>query len=306
MTIERRAQPPIRSLLYVPGNKLDWMLKAPKYGADALIFDLEDAVPPEQKVASRAIIRQALEALAAQPRPRLFVRINGMTTGLARDDLAAVICPALFGVYLPKADGPEEIAQLDAWLGELEAAAGLEAGRIFIRPLLETARGHRECYEIAMASPRVAYLGTGGGGQGDIARALGYRETPSGLETLYLRSKVLLDVRTAGITNPIGGLWDRIHDLDGLRAHCERERSLGYQGLHAIHPSHVPIINEVFSPTPEEVAYWQGLVAAVEAGQRQGTAAVVYAGRMVDIAHLTHARDMVALAAQYGIGSEDG
>jgi len=304
MAVERRAQPPIRSLLYVPGNKLDWMLKAPKYGADALIFDLEDAVPPDQKVASRAVVRQALEALAHLERPRLFVRINGMTTGLARDDLAAVICPPLFGVYLPKADGPEEIGQLDEWLGELEAAAGLEPGRIFIRPLLETARGHRECYEIAMASPRVAYLGTGGGGQGDIARALGYRETPSGLETLYLRSKVLLDVRAAGIINPIGGLWDRIQDLDGLRAHCERERSLGYQGLHAIHPSHVPIINEVFSPTPAEVAYWQGLVDAVEAGQRQGTAAVVYAGRMVDIAHLTHARDMVALAAQYGVRAE--
>ena len=79
-------------------------------------------------------------------------------------------------------------------------------------------------------------------------------------------------MRTAGITNPIGGLWDHIHDLDGLRAHAERERSLGYCGLHAIHPSHVPIINTVFSPTAEEVAYWQGLVDAVEAGQQRGTA----------------------------------
>ena len=112
------------------------------------------------------------------------------------------------------------------------------------------------------------------------------------------------DVRTAGITNPIGGLWDRIHDLDGLRAHAERERSLGYCGLHAIHPSHVPIINTVFSPTPDEVAYWQGLVDAVEAGQRRGTAAVVYAGRMVDIAHLAHARDMVALARANGVVAE--
>ena len=156
MPVERRPQPPIRSLLYVPGNKLEWMLKAPKYGADALIFDLEDAVPPDQKTASRAIVRQALETLGRPERPHLFVRVNGMTTGLARDDLAAVICPMLFGVYLPKADGPEEVACLDEWLTELEAGAGLEPGAIFIRPLLETARGHRECYEIAMASPRVA------------------------------------------------------------------------------------------------------------------------------------------------------
>jgi citrate lyase subunit beta / citryl-CoA lyase len=298
MLIERPPQPPLRSLLYVPGNKLDWMLKAPKYGADALIFDLEDAVPDDQKVASRAIVRQALEQLGTR-RPRLFVRVNRVPTGLTADDLAAVVCAPLFGVYLPKTDTPGEVQLVDRWLGELEAAAGLPPGQILIRPLLETARGIRDCYEIAMASPRVAYLGTGGGGQGDIALALGYQETPLGLETLYIRTKCILDVRAANINHPIGGLYDRIHDLEGLRAHCQRERSLGYLGLHAIHPSHVPVINEIFSPPAEEVAYWQGLVDAVEAGQQRGTAAVVYEGRMVDIAHLTHARAMVAMAREF-------
>ena len=236
-------------------------------------------------------MRPALDGLEPSGAPRLFVRVNGMTTGLARDNIAAVICPALFGVYLPKADGPEEVARLDEWLTELEAEAGTAPAPSSSTAAGDERRGHRECYEIAMASPRVAYLGTGGGGQGDMARALGYRETPAGLETLYLRSKVILDVRTAGITNPIGGplgIGSRIWKG------CKRTPSASARWAlraRASHPSHVPIINTVFrTPPPRRSRTGGARGLRRRPGQQQGTAAVVYAGRMVDIATHTRAR----------------
>src|SRR5690349_20815898 len=125
MALARRPQPPIRSLLYVPGQRLEWMLKAPKYGADALILDLEDSVPPDLKVGARATVRRALDELGQQARPYLFVRINPASTDLAAGDLEAVVGPGLFGVYLPKCEGPEEAAWVDERLTALEAQRGL-------------------------------------------------------------------------------------------------------------------------------------------------------------------------------------
>lgn len=225
--IPRPPQPPLRSLLYVPGNKLEWMLKAPKYGADALILDLEDSVPVAQKAASRAVIRQAIDVLAKQARPRLFGRVNSLPTGLTEADVEAVMGPGLFGVYLPKTEEPDEVSRVAGWLDQLEARLGMPAGQVFIRPMLENAKGIQSAYAIALASPRVAYLGTGGSGHGDIARSLGYRHREAMLESLFIRSKVLLAARAADISNPIAGLYANIRDAEGLRAYAERERDLG-------------------------------------------------------------------------------
>ena len=304
MILERPFQPSIRSLLYVPGNKLDWMLKSPKYGADALIFDLEDSVPDDQKVQSRATVRKAVNDLYQTTRTRLFVRINAVSTGLAEKDVEAVVGPGLFGIQAPKIEGPEAVRRLDAVLANCETKAKLPVGQIFIMPLIEDASGVREAYEISMAAARVGYLQTGVGASGplamgDMARSVGYREI-TGHETAYLLGKVIVDARAAGITNPCTGLTSApINDLAAVRALAQRGRNFGYLGANLIHPSHVPIVNEVFSPSQAEIAYWTGLVAAVEKGQQGGTSAVIYKGKMVDIAHLTYAREMLKRAAEY-------
>ena len=304
MILERPYQPPIRSLLYVPGNKLDWMLKSPKYGADALIFDLEDSVPDDQKAESRKTVRKAISDLHQTTRTRLFVRINGVSTGLADKDVEAIVGPGLFGIQAPKIEGPEAVKHLDALLAKLEAKANLPVGQIFIMPLIEDAPGVREAYEIAMAAARVGYLQAGVGASGplamgDMARSVGFREI-TGHETAYLLGKVVLDARAAGITNPCTGLTSApINDSAAVRALAQRGRNFGYLGANLIHPSHVPIANEVFGPSPEEIEHWTGLVAAVEQGQQKGTSAVVYKGKMVDIAHYTYAREMLKRAADY-------
>ncbi|MSQ72793.1 MAG: CoA ester lyase [Betaproteobacteria bacterium] len=300
MILNRPPQPPMRSMLFVPGNKPDWMRKAPGYGPDALIFDLEDSVPPDLKIGSRKTIRQAIDEMGNRARPRLLVRINALQTGMAGDDLEAIVAPGLFGVQVPKTDDADTVRTLDAVMSKLEQRAGLPVGQIFLMPLIESAQGVRNAYEIAMGASRVGYLNAcSGGSVGDMALSVGYRET-SFLETAYIFGKLVVDARAAGIAHPHSGLvTDPIHDLETVRARAERLRNFGYTGVSLIHPSHVELANEIYGPSKAEIVYWKGLVAAVEKAQREGTSAVVYEGKMMDIAHLNHAREMLKQTAAF-------
>ena len=291
---------PLRTELFVPGNKEDWMRKAPRYGADALILDLEDSVPPQEKAEARLLVKRMLNELGPAGQT-LIVRVNRLETGLTGEDLEAVTCPSLYAVMLPKVQAPEDVAEVDVLLRYLEQRAGMDPGKIFIDPALETAQGIRRAYEIATASTRIAHMGASGGKGGDTARSIGFQWTPEGMETLFLRSKVLVDVRAAGVPYPVTGGWMDIHDLDGLRAAAQQAKGLGYTGMHLIHPSHVPVVNDVFTPTREEVAHWRGLVQAMEERRTQGGAAVTYHGDMVDIAHEDTARAMLEMAQELGV-----
>jgi len=294
----------LRSLLFVPADNERKIAKAEVAGADALIFDLEDSVPDDQKVASRETVHKAVSELNGKTRTRLFVRVNAVSTGLADGDIEAIVGPGLFAVQAPKIEGPEAVRHLDALLAKFEAKAGLPVGQIFIMPLIEDAKGVREAYEIAMAAARVGYLQAGVGASGplamgDMARSVGYREV-TGHETAYLLGKVVLDARAAGITNPCTGLTSApVHDLAAVRALAERGRNFGYLGSNLIHPSHIPIANEVFGPSPVEIEHWSGLVTAVDEAKKQGTAVALYKGKMVDLAHYQYARDMLKCAADY-------
>ncbi len=293
---------PLRSVLFVPGNKEDWMRKAPKYGADALILDLEDSVPLQEKAEARTLVGKMLKELGTAGQT-LFVRVNELSTGMTADDIEAIACDELYGVILPKVTGPADVVETDILLKLFESRAGSQVGKTFIDPSLETAQGLRQAYEVAMASPRVAHMGASGGRGGDTARALGYQWTPEGMETLFVRSKTLLDSRAAGVSYPITGGWFDIQDLDGLRAHAQRAKDIGYVGMHLIHPYHVPVVNEVFTPSADELAEWQGLVQAMEEQRAQGGAAVTYKGNMVDIAHEQTARAMLDMARELGLVS---
>ena len=288
-------RPPLRSLLFVPGNRTDWLPKARAAGADAAILDLEDAVPAAGKLAARAQVADALAQAATETagqagRMALFVRVNPLEGWAGAEELRAVVRPGLAGIVLPKVRSAQDVRLADRLLGWCEQEQGLPPGRVALVPLLETARGLREAYDIARAASRIAYLGALTAPGGDVERAVGYRWSPEGTETLSLRSRVLLDARAAGVPHPVSGLWTRITDLPGLRSFAEQNRSLGYEGMMAIHPCHVPVINEVFSPGPDELARCAELIAAVEAAQREGTGAVAFRGEMVDEAMAATAR----------------
>lgn len=288
-------RPPLRSLLFVPGTRTDWLPKARAAGADAAILDLEDAVPATGKLAARAQVADAIARAAAAPadqagRMALFVRVNPLDGWAGAEELRAVVRRGLAGIVLPKVRSAQDVKLADRLLGWCEQEQGLSPGQVALVPLLETARGLREAYDIARAVPRIAYLGALTPPGGDVERAVGYRWSPGGTETVALRSRVLLDARAAEVPCPVSGLWTRITDLPGLRAFAEQNRSLGYEGMMAIHPSHVPVINQVFSPSPDELDRCAELIAAVEAAQEDGRGAVTFQGEMVDEAMASTAR----------------
>ena len=291
---------PLRSLLFVPGNKAAWMEKAPQYGADALILDLEDSVPYADKDTARLLVRQAIDHLSARGHT-LFVRINPLESDMTGDDLGAIVCTGLTGLLPPKVETVDDVQQLDTLLAHFEHREGMLPGSIELIPMLETAKGIRNAYDIALASPRVVSIAGGAGKGGDTNRSLGYRWSREGMETLFIRSKVLLDARAAGIDYPLVASWFDVGDLDGLIADAQRNRQLGFSGMLLIHPSHVAPVNQIFTPSAEEVAYYKGLLEAMKAAEAQGTAAVTYEGAMVDIAMVRTAEEILEFARAVGV-----
>lgn len=293
---------PLRSLLFVPGNKPDWMAKAAGSGADALILDLEDSVPVTAKATARPMVRRAIEELKGRgERVTLVVRVNDASTGLTSADLAEVVCPGLDGIVIAKLETADDVKEIDRLLLYSEGRAGLPAGHIEVIPILETAKAFRNAYDIATASPRVAALHAGSSPGGDVARSIGYHWSGTELETLYLRSKVVLDARAAGLRYVTTGFWPDIRDLEGVERHSTRNRQVGFTGEMMIHPSHAAIVNRVYTPTEDEIAYARGVLAAMADGERQGTAAVTYQGAMVDYAMVKTARQMLQFARDIGV-----
>jgi citrate lyase subunit beta/citryl-CoA lyase len=289
--------PPVRSLLFTPANRASRLRTALDSDADAVVFDLESAIPRDEADRARTMVRQAFDEVQAdERRPARFVRVSEVSSRDFEPDLAAAMHPTLCGVLLPQVSGPDDVVQASAALDDLDPER-----RVALVPLVETASAVRLAFEIATASPRVAYFGAGVSRNGDIARAIGYRWTPAGTETLFLRSKVLVDARAAGIHNPITGIWGDIDDLDGLRSFAQQSRNLGYEGLMCIHPSHIPAIHEVFTPSADELRAAVELVTAYDDAARHGFGAFRLDGRLVDVAHVHTARAVLARARRLGV-----
>jgi citrate lyase subunit beta/citryl-CoA lyase len=278
---------PYRSILFVPGHKEGWAEKAVKAGADAIVLDLEDSVPSSLKAATRSTVADTIARLDGVD---VFVRPNALPTRLMGGDLEAVVVPGLTGLFLPKISTATDVLQVDALVDHFEQRNGV-TGLSYILPV-ETVPAIHNCREIAQASPRVGGMVGPTAEHADIAREVGFEWTPEGLETLYLRSRVLLACREAGL-HALTGLWENLADSGGLRDFAVRGRRLGFRGMIAIHPSHVPVINEAFTPSAAEVDFYRGLVAAYEEGAARGDGAVRYGTVHIDKAHYDKARQFL-------------
>jgi citrate lyase subunit beta/citryl-CoA lyase len=284
---------PIRSMLFVPGNRAGWLEKAAASGADALVLDLEDSVPLADKPAARNLVADAI-GRHDPAGPRLFVRTNPGTHMPDWDDIRAVVQPGLEGLFVAKAEGAQDVEVLSRLVAECEHRAGMEVGSLRFVVALETARAAEFAYEIA-AHPRVLTIVSSAARNADVARALGFTWSMAGLETLYFRSKAIIACRAAGKRFPIGGLWQDVHDLDGLRSFATFNRSLGFTGEIVLHPSNVAIVNEVYSLSDADRDYFEGMIAAFAAAEAEGRAAVMYRGEHVDIAHVETARETLRI-----------
>lgn len=286
------AMKPYRTVISVPGHKPSWYDKAVAAGADCLCLDLEDSVPPAEKGAAREAIREGIARISAEhPRVGLFVRPNALDTGETGADLEATVVPGLTGVFAPKVGSAVEVAKYDALVDHFERRNGA-SGIEYILPM-ETIEGIQHCEEIAVSSPRVGALIGPTAEHADIARAVGYEWTPDGLESRYHRTRILLAARLAGV-HPLTALWERIHDLDGLERFTLDSRRMGFRGQVVLHPTHVPVVNRVYTPDPEQIDFYRGLLKAYEEAEAQGLGAVMYGDIHIDKAHADKATEWLA------------
>ncbi len=286
----------LKSLLFIPGDSEKKLARADACGADAVILDLEDSVVPENKALARARVADFLAARPPAGRTtQLWVRINPLDTVFATEDLAAIIAGAPDGIMQPKINGPDDVRQLSAQLGALEAQSGLAASSTRIIPVAtETAVAPFHLGEFATAG--VSRLAGLTWGAEDLAAALGATtntDATGNWSFTYrmVRSLTLLAAHASGV-DAIDTLYTDYRDDAGLRTSCRMARSEGFTGRLAIHPAQVAIINECFMPSPEDIAHAQRVVDAFAASPGAGT--VGLDGKMIDRPHLTQARRILA------------
>jgi len=303
---------PLRSLLFTPGDQELRIAENATSGADALFLDLEEPrtpCPESVRVKARGLVREFLDTAPTGPAdPVYFVRVQPVASGMILRDLQAVMGPNLTGILLPKITGPADVHAADAILTCVETEMGLPVGETMLYPILENAQAIRQAYDIATASERVAYMGGAVSRFGDIVASLGFRWTREGRETLYIREKVLIDARAAGIHYPISGMWGGANDdLDGLRAWLSELRDIGYFGMMMGNAEHVPIVNEAFTPTAEDVAYWSEIDRLTREAEASDGKVVMGdknqgEGHEIHIAHVATARKLLGWARELGVG----
>lgn len=287
---------PVRSLLFVPGHRRNMIDKALASNADAIILDLEDAVPETEKELARDTVSSALQDLGSTDRT-VLVRPNALDTEHFGRDIATVTGPGLTGFLLPKLFGRDDVVRFDSLVTAAEIAVGIERGSVGLVPSLETAASINRVDDI-LSGPRVVGVMAAAAKNADVSREVGFTWSAAGLETLYLRSKVVVAARAADLKIIVLGLWQEIDNLDGLSQFAQDNNDLGYTGQVLIHPSHIDIVNDVFGLTDQEAAYYRGLVSAFEEGAAQGLGAVTYEGEHIDLAHANHARQLLSLSGQ--------
>jgi citrate lyase subunit beta / citryl-CoA lyase len=275
-----------RSYLYVPGDQARKLQHALASGADAIIADLEDAVAPSAKADARRTVADWLATQLDSDHPELWVRVNASARLLA-DDVHAVVGPAVTGICLPKTHTPEQLRSLDELLAAAEPRAGVAEGSIKVVPLLESAAGILSARAIA-EQPRVWQLGLG---ELDLCAEVGIEPSADERELLPVRVQVVLASAAAGLAPPIGPVSSDFRDLAALRRTTEALRRVGFGSRWAIHPAQVPVINQTFMPTPEQLEAARRLVERYDGALERGVGVCVDEdGQMVDEAVVRAAR----------------
>ena len=281
----------IRSLVFVPGNRANMLERAKEFPADIIMVDLEDSVPPEEKVNARNLAIEWVPKLRALGH-RVMVRVNSLDTGLTRDELTAVVSPDLAGISLGKVESPQDVRDVASILTSLERSVGIEPGQVKIIPWIENARALVSAYQIATASDRIVGIAFGGE---DYTDDMGLERTDTGEEIYFPRATVAVAARAARVAS-LDSPYVLFRNSDGLRADAGQARKLGFTGKFAIHPAQIDIINELFSPSDEELAYAQKVVDAWNEAEAQGRGSADLDGRMIDVPVIKRAQNLLALA----------
>ena len=265
-----------RSRIYIPGNNPRMLATAGIYGADGVTLDLEDSVAPDVKLDARCLVTEALKDLDFG-RSEVGVRINALSTPWGLQDLEMIIPTGKVDViYLPKAESAEDIKELEKHLSRLEEKHGVKKTGII--PILESAKGVLNAYEIATASDRVEALSFGGE---DYTRDIGGERTPEGTELLYARSRIVMCAKAAGV-QALDTVHSDVDDTEGLYRAAVFARKMGFDGKAAIHPAQIEIIHRAFNPTPEEIEHAKKVIETIEEAKKRGSGVVALGRKMID------------------------
>lgn len=280
------------SRLYIPGNTPSMMINAGLHSADGIILDLEDSVAPEKKDEARILVRNALRVIDFKGAERM-VRINQGETGLK--DLQYIIPHNVNLILIPKCENKEHITRVEKEITEIRKKLKIKY-RVFLMPIVESALGIENSFEIARSSENVVAIAIG---LEDFTADLGVPRTVEGRESLYARSRLVVAAKAAGI-QPIDSVFSDVGDMDALMQNVLTSKSLGFEGMGCIHPRQVPVINQGFAPDETEIEKSGKIVLAFEEAGKNGLGVVALGTKMIDQPVVVRARKTIDLAMKLG------
>ena len=279
---------PLRSLIFVPGNRTNMLEKAKDFKTDIVMVDLEDSVPPNEKFAARELASEWVDILSNHNQ-KVMVRVNSLDTGLTKDEITNIISPRLYGISLGQVTSGWDIQSLDSMLVEAEGRLQIPAGTIKIIPWIETAQSIMRLDDISKASNRIIAIAFGAE---DYTNDMGVRRTDMGEEVAFPRSVVAIAARAANIgalDSPFVSFKDHVN----LKTDSIKARQLGYTGKFAIHPDQLEIINQTFSPSQEDIAYALAIVEGWNDAVEMGRGSFDLNGKMVDVPVVKRAQNLL-------------
>lgn len=285
----------LRSLLFVPGNRLAMLEKSLGFRPDAYVPDMEDSVPDAEKENARRTIQSFLPRFR-DSESLVIPRVNAYDTGLMEDDLAAVVGPHIHGISIGKVQNASDIRAISELLRKLEKRAGVEHRSIRLLPWIESASAIVRCAEICMASTRIIAVAFGAE---DFTNDMGVERLDDESQLAYPRMAVCIAARAAGVL-ALDTPFFRFRDTEGLEQNLEAAKRSGFKGKFAIHPAQVDAINRVFSPSPVEIEHAQRVVAAFEEAERNGRGSTSLDGKVIDVPVAKRARAVLEIAAKLG------
>ena len=289
-----------RSMLFLPGNNPNMLINGNCLGADSVIFDLEDAVSPDEKDAARILVRNTMRYMDFRG-CEIIVRINSIDTSYWQKDIDAIApyTPGL--ILLPKTGSASDVLAADSYITQTEQKLGLAQGTIGLMPLIETAMGVENAFAIASATSRVKALFLGAE---DLTADLQCKRTKEGREIEYARTRLVMAARAAGVDVYDTPFTD-VNDDEGIEIDALLAKSLGFSGKASISPRHVEVINRVFSPTMAEIDYAYEVMEAIALAKKQGKGAIALRGKMIDAPIVMRAQRTIAMAQALGLGRRE-
>jgi citrate lyase subunit beta/citryl-CoA lyase len=269
---------PLRSWMFVPGNRDRFIKKAKTSTADAILLDIEDGVLPAEKAEARRMIAATLSAGGQSP--SRYVRVNALSTPWLKSDLEAVVLPGLEGICLTKVVRATDVHEVVSWIEILEKKRSLEIGKIRVLAAVESARGLMNALSIADASPRIVGLMFGAEDYA-LDLGLGARRENEAAELLYARSTIVNAAAAANVLS-IDGVFPNLNDEKGLLEDVRQARRLGFTSKSTFNPRQIDVINEIFSPQPDEIEYARKIAAGFREAEARGDASVAVGGQLVD------------------------